>query len=110
MLKSLLPFTEEPKRSEINRIDEQYRQIKEKLLLSEGTEHKIPYVDLFAKYEAEKKNTKVLKSMVDNDGETIRRQQDTIMDNNKIIRAYRDKVEQYEKDFNPFEFENEVLK
>lgn len=86
-----------------------YREMKEKLLLSEGTEHKIPYIDLLTKYEKEKKENKAWKKIADQNGETINTQQNTIYDDKKIIRAYRDKIEEYEKDFNPFDFEDKII-
>lgn len=86
-----------------------YREMKEKLLLSEGTEHKIPYIDLLTKYEKEKKENKAWKKIADQNGETINTQQNTIYDDNKIIRAYRDKIKEYEKDFNLFDFEYKII-
>lgn len=85
------------------------REMNEKLILSESIEHKIPYIDLLTKYEKEKKENKAWKNIADQNGETIKEQQDTIYDDNKIIRAYRKKVNDFDKDFNFFEFENKVL-
>lgn len=88
---------------------EKCHKMNEKLLLSESIEHTIPYVDLVQNCEKLKKENKSWKNIVDSNGETIDRLNTTIYENNQIIRAYRDKVEEYEKGFNPFEFENKIL-
>lgn len=86
-----------------------YRDERKKQLLSEGQEQKMTYAELLDKYEKTKRENKAWKKIVDQNGETINTQQDTIYDDNKIIRAYRDKIKEYEKDFNPFDFEYKII-
>ena len=86
------------------------REMNDKLIMSENTEHEIPYIDLKLKYEKEKKENKSLRNVIDQNGQTIRAQQDNLMDDSKIIMAYREKIQQYEQNFNPFDFEYELLK
>lgn len=84
---------------------DKYRNDREKQMLAEGRDQKMTYAELLSKYEKLKRENKSWKNIVDQNGQTIRAQQDTLMDDSKIIRAYREKIKQYEKDFNPFDFE-----
>ena len=83
--------------------------MKEKLLLSESIEHKIPYVDLLEKYEKEKKLNNAFKTILEQNDKTINMLNKSLYDDNTIIRAYRKKLIEHENDFNPFIFENEII-
>lgn len=89
---------------------DKYRKEREKQLMAEGAENKMTYAELLAKYEQLKKENKSWKNIVDHNGETIDLLNKNIYENNKVLRAYRNKIKEQDSDFNPFEFEYEITK
>lgn len=87
-----------------------YLSEKEKQLLAEGQDHEIPYSDLLDKYNKAKSEIKGSKTIIKSCDEQIRLQMDNLNEYHRIIRAYRNKIKEFDKDFNVLDFEYNALK
>ena len=89
---------------------DKYRQEREKQLLAEGQVQKMTYAELLDKYEKVKRENKAWKSIVDQNAKSYENLNDIVYENNRIIRAYRDKMKEIDKDFNVLDFECDAIK
>lgn len=87
-----------------------YRDERKKQLLSEGQEQKMTYAELLDKYEKTKRENKAWKAIVDQNAKSYENLNDIVYENNRIIRAYRDKMKEIDKDFNVLDFECDAIK
>lgn len=87
-----------------------YRDERKKQLLSEGQEQKMTYAELLDKYEKTKRENKAWKAIVDQNAKSYENLNDIVYENNRVIRAYRDKMKKIDKDFNVFDFECDAIK
>lgn len=88
---------------------DKFRQEREKQLLAEGAEQKMTYAELLDKYNKAKKEIKGLEVLANQLDEQKKLHFENELNDREIIRAYRNKVNDFDKDFNCFEFENKVL-
>lgn len=86
-----------------------FRQEREKQLLAEGTDQKMTYAELLDKYNKAKKEINGYKALINQLDDQKRLHFENELNDREIIRAYRNKVNSFDKDFNCFEFENKVL-
>lgn len=89
---------------------EKYRDERKKQLLSEGQEQKMTYAELLDKYEKTKRENKAWKAIVDQNAKSYENLNDIVYENNRVIRAYRDKIKEIDKDFNVLDFECDAIK
>lgn len=87
-----------------------YRDERKKQLLSEGQEQKMTYAELLDKYEKTKRENKAWKAIVDQNAKSYENLNDIVYENNRVIRAYRDKMKEIDKDFNILDFECDAIK
>ena len=87
-----------------------YRDERKKQLLSEGQEQKMTYAELLDKYEKTKRENKAWKAIVDQNAKSYENLTDIVYENNRVIRAYRDKMKEFDKDFNVLDFECDAIK
>ena len=87
-----------------------YRDERKKQLLSEGQEQKMTYAELLDKYEKTKRENKAWKAIVDQNAKSYENLNDLVYENNRVIRAYRDKMKEIDKDFNVLDFECDAIK
>lgn len=87
-----------------------YRDERKKQLLSEGQEQKMTYAELLDKYEKTKRENKAWKAIVDQNAKSYENLNDIVYENNRIIRAYRDKMKEIDKYFNVLDFECDAIK
>lgn len=87
-----------------------YRDERKKQLLSEGQEQKMTYAELLDKYEKTKRENKAWKAIVDQNAKSYENLNDIVYENNRVIRAYRDKMKEIDKDFNVLDFECDAIK
>lgn len=87
-----------------------YRDERKKQLLSEGQEQKMTYAELLDKYEKTKRENKAWKAIVDQNAKSYENLNDIVYENNRVIRAYRDKMKEIDKDFNVLDFECGAIK
>ena len=87
---------------------DKYGKEKDRRLLTEEN-HKIPYAELYEKYEELKKDYKDIKDKENNLSNEIRFASQTIRDDNRIIRALYERISKHEPNFNMAEFEKMVL-
>ena len=85
------------------------REEKEKRLLSEDTDHKIPYAELHEKYEELKKENTELKTLADTASRNVKLFSQTMEDDMRILRRYREKIRELIPGFDFIKFEDEVL-
>lgn len=83
--------------------------LREKQLFAEGSDQKMTYAELLDKYDKAKKEIKGLEALVNQLDEQKRLHFETELNDREIIRAYRKKVNDFDKDFNCLEFENKVI-
>lgn len=88
---------------------DKFRQEREKQLLAEGTYQKMTYAELLDKYNNAKRKINGYKAIINQLDEQKRLHFENELNDREIIRAYRNKVNDFDKDFNCFEFENKVL-
>ena len=86
-----------------------FRQEREKQLLSEGADQKMTYAELLDKYNKTKREINGCKVIINQLEEQKKLHFENELNDREIIRAYRKKVNGFDKDFNCFEFENKVL-
>lgn len=87
-----------------------YRDERKKQLLSEGQEQKMTYAELLDKYEKTKRENKAWRAIVDQNAKSYENLNDIVYENNRVIRAYRDKMKEIDKDFNVLDFECDAIK
>ena len=58
----------------------------------EDDDHKIPYAELHEKYEELKKENAALKTLVDTESKNAKLFSETMQDDYRIIRRYREKI------------------
>lgn len=87
-----------------------YRDERKKQLLSEGQEQKMTYAELLDKYEKAKRENKAWKAIVDQNAKSYENLNDIVYENNRVIRAYRDKMKEIDKNFNVLDFECDAIK
>lgn len=85
------------------------REEKDRRLMMEDGSHKIPYAELHEKYEQLKKENAALKILANAEGEKSRLFAETMEDDMRIIRRYREKIRELEPGFDFIKFEDEVL-
>lgn len=88
---------------------DKFRQEREKQLLAEGSDQKMTYAELLDKYNKAKKEINGYKTIINQLDEQKKLHFENELNDREIIRAYRNKVNDFDKDFNCFEFENKVL-
>ena len=88
---------------------DKFRYLREKQLLAEGDGQKMTYAELLDKYNNAKKEIKGLEVLANQLDEQKKLHFENELNDREIIRAYRNKVNDFDKDFNFFEFENKVL-
>lgn len=88
---------------------DKFRQEREKQLLAEGTDQKMTYAELLDKYNKAKREINGYKAIINQLDEQKKLHFENELNDREIIRAYRNKVNDFDKDFNCFEFENKVL-
>lgn len=86
-----------------------YRDEREKQLLAEGQEQKMTYAELLDKYNKAKREINGCNVIINQLEEQKKLHFENELNDREIIRAYRKKVNGFDKDFNCFEFENKVL-
>ena len=86
-----------------------FRQEREKQLLAEGTDQKMTYAELLDKYNKAKRKINGYNAIINQLEEQKKLHFENELNDREIIRAYRKKVNGFDKDFNCFEFENKVL-
>ena len=86
-----------------------FRQEREKQLLAESADQKMTYAELLDKYNKAKKEINGYKALINQLDEQKRLHFENELNDREIIRAYRNKVNDFDKDFNCFEFENKIL-
>ena len=85
------------------------REEKDRRLLMEDDGHKIPYAELHEKYEELKKENAALKTLVDTESKNAKLFSETMQDDYRIIRRYREKIRELIPDFDFIKFEDEIL-
>ena len=88
---------------------DKFRQEREKQILAEGADQKTTYAELLDKYNKAKKEINGYKTIINQLDEQKKLHFENELNDREIIRAYRNKVNDFDKDFNCFEFENKVL-
>lgn len=88
---------------------DKFRQEREKQLLAEGTDQKMTYAELLDKYNKAKRKINGCKALINQLDEQKKLHFENELNDREIIRAYRKKVNDFDKDFNCFEFENKVI-
>ena len=78
-----------------------------RLLMEDG--HKIPYPELYEKYEGLKKENNALKTLADTETKNARLFSETMQDDLRIIRRYREKMIELSPSFDFIKFEDEIL-
>lgn len=86
-----------------------FRQEREKQLLAEGADQKMTYAELLDKYNKAKREINGYKAIINQLDEQKKLHFENELNDREIIRAYRKKVNSFDKDFNCFEFENKVI-
>ena len=82
---------------------------KHRRLLTEDKDHKIPYADLYEKYEKLTKENAALKALADSESKNAQLFAATMQDDYRIIRGYREKVCELSPGFDFIKFEDEFL-
>jgi hypothetical protein len=90
-------------------LKDKFRYLREKQLLAESDGQKMTYAELLDKYNKAKKEIKGLGALANQLDEQKRISFENELNYREIIRAYRSKVNDFDKDFNCFEFENKIL-
>lgn len=86
------------------------KEEKNRRLLTEDKDHKIPYAELMEKYEKVKKESEAWKSLYDHEARNSRLFAETMEDDRHIIRGYQLKMREIDPTFDFIEFENGFLK
>ena len=86
-----------------------FRQEREKQLLAEGADQTMTYAELLDKYNKAKREVNGCKAIINQLDEQKKLHFENELNDREIIRAYRNKVNDFDKDFNCFEFENKIL-
>ena len=82
---------------------------KERRLITEDEDHKIPYAELLEKYEKVQKECNAMKVLVDSEARTNKMFAETMEQDRKIIRGYQLKMKELDQDFDCIKFEDEFL-
>lgn len=85
------------------------KEEKERRLLMEDEPHKIPYAELHEKYEELKKKNNALKALADTESRNAKMFSETMQDDYRIIRRYREKIRELIPDFDFIKFEDDIL-
>jgi hypothetical protein len=88
---------------------EKCREEKERRLLTEDKDHKIPYAELYEKYEKLTKENAALKALADSESKNAQLFAATMQDDYRIIRGYREKVCELSPGFDFIKFEDQFL-
>ncbi len=88
---------------------DKFRQEREKQLLAEGADQKMTYAELLDKYNKSKREINGYKALINQLDEQKKLHFENELNYREIIRAYRNKVNDFDKDFNCFEFEDKIL-
>ena len=88
---------------------DKFHYLREKQLFAEGSDQKMTYAELLDKYDKAKKEINGYKALINQLDEQKKLHFENELNDREIIRAYRKKVNSFDKDFNCFEFENKVL-
>lgn len=86
-----------------------FRQEREKQILAESADQKMTYAELLDKYNKAKREINGYKTLINQLDEQKKLHFENELNDREIIRAYRNKVNGFDKDFNCFEFENKVI-
>ena len=82
---------------------------KERRLITEDDDHKIPYAELMEKYEKLQKEYNAMKVLVDSEAKTNKFLAETMEQDRKIIRGYQVKLREMDPEFDFIKFEDEFL-
>ena len=85
------------------------REEKDRRLLTEDSDHKIPYAELHEKYEQLQKENKALKVLADTEGKKAETFAMTMHTDYDIIRGYREKICELSPGFDFIKFEDQFL-
>lgn len=85
------------------------KEEKDRRLLMEDESHKIPYAELYEKYEQLKNENNTLKTFADTESKNAKLFSETMQDDYRIIRRYREKIMELEPGFDFIKFEDEIL-
>lgn len=85
------------------------KEEKERRLLTEDEGHKIPYAELYEKHEKLKDENNELKALADTESKNAKLFSETMQDDYRIIRGYREKIRELIPDFDFIKFEDEIL-
>lgn len=88
---------------------DKFHYLREKQLFAEGSDQKMTYAELLDKYDKAKKEINGYKTLINQLDEQKKLYFENGLNDREIIRAYRNKINDFDKDFNCFEFENKVL-
>lgn len=88
---------------------DKFRQEREKQILAEGVDQTMTYAELLDKYNKAKREVNGCKAIIKQLEEQKKLHFENELNDRKIIRAYREKVNDFDKDFDCVEFENKVL-
>lgn len=88
---------------------DKFHYLREKQLFAESSGQKMTYAELLDKYDKAKKEIKGLEVLANQLDEQKRLSFENELNYREIIRAYRKKVNNFDKDFNCLEFENKAL-
>ena len=85
------------------------REEKDRRLLTEDGDHKIPYAELHEKYEQLQKENKALKVLADTEGKKAETFAMTMHTDYGIIRGYREKICELSPGFDFIKFEDDFF-
>ena len=88
---------------------EKCREEKSRRLLTEDKDHKIPYAELYEKYEKLTKENTALKALADSESKNSQLFAATMQDDYRIIRRYREKICELSPGFDFIKFEDDIL-
>ena len=88
---------------------DRYKDEKEKRLLTEDETHKIPYAELYQNCERLKNENEEMKKTAEAESGNARLFAETMQDDYRILRRYREKIRELEPGFDFIKFEDEVL-
>lgn len=88
---------------------DRFYEEKEKRLLTEDGNHKIPYAELMEKWEKTERENDALKALADTGGKKAELFSETMEMDRRIIRAYQTKMKEMNPDFDFIEFEDKIM-
>lgn len=88
---------------------DKYRDEKNRRLLTEDDEHKIPYAELLEKYDKAEKERKAMVALVNLEAGKAKMFAETMEADRKIIRGYQLKMKELDPNFDTIKFEDQFL-